>query len=459
MATNTDFFDYLADHLLILIISSLPFKDAARTTTLSKRWHDLWRSTKIVEFKESFFTRQSHASDEDNETSRLRFIDFMSHWIQNFRGVELDNFHISFLNPENFLEHIALAIRFATSHQVRKLEIDFSDPCWDSEDVHHLQTHVSSFDLPIFVYQLGFLESLKLSFCNVQALEFTNLRALKHLSLAYIDLSSSSLKSLISHLPSLENLSLKRCQKKEAIDIYSMSLQTLVIDKCTNFYDNWIAITAPNLHFFKYCGTALTFHFERMSSLQEADFDFALENEYAEMGDCLYFLLHDLDRVKFLTVCSYFLQIIFSGIEPMGLRYPLVVQHLTLKTALHANEFHGIAYMLNICHLLEILSIDLIPAMIFSDYEPPFPLTPYRFWIEEIDYQCLTTTLKRIEIKGFRGRPNEFQLLRYLLKHGVLLETLKIDVSREGDMETYVQNAQNLLNFEKASSCLEISIS
>jgi hypothetical protein len=84
MAKNLDMFTTLTDKMLFIIISFLPFKEAARTCVLAKRWYHAWRATKNIEFDERFFVRVGE-SDENQETQRRFFIHFALQWMENYQ--------------------------------------------------------------------------------------------------------------------------------------------------------------------------------------------------------------------------------------------------------------------------------------------------------------------------------------------------------------------------------------
>ncbi|AES99383.1 putative F-box domain-containing protein [Medicago truncatula] len=62
MGVNIDRFNLLHDSFLSIFVSSLPFKDAARTSILSKDWKKVCKLTRNIEFNELFFIKfdQTH---------------------------------------------------------------------------------------------------------------------------------------------------------------------------------------------------------------------------------------------------------------------------------------------------------------------------------------------------------------------------------------------------------------
>ncbi|XVF77562.1 hypothetical protein PTKIN_Ptkin14bG0054900 [Pterospermum kingtungense] len=79
---NRDRFMDLPQCLLGIIISFLPFKDAARTSVLSKLWLNVLRTTTNIEFEESFFV-DPEESDATRANKRRAFVDFAREWVGN----------------------------------------------------------------------------------------------------------------------------------------------------------------------------------------------------------------------------------------------------------------------------------------------------------------------------------------------------------------------------------------
>ncbi|KAJ6894533.1 F-box/LRR-repeat protein [Populus alba x Populus x berolinensis] len=352
---------------------------------------------------------------------------------------------------------------FASSRHVRELGLDFSDPTWRE---HALENHQAAFELPSPVYEHGrALKSLKLFSCSFDASNFSNFCALKTLSLGWIKINMGSIMAILESCPLLESLSLKRCWDIVSFEISKpgLRLKSLVIDEC-DIAEDFVLVEGPRLQFFKFSGNVGEFLLVDQSDLVKAELDFETETAFDEIGLFLCELLEDLLAAQVLTVCSVFLQIVPSGNEPLGLEAPIDVRYLILKTALHINEFCGIRFMLRSCPRLEILTIDIGPANIFLEYGAPYPFNPHEFWSENLLVEeCVTTTLKAVNVKGFKGMMNELQVLKYLLHFGHAMEELNLCVSNEAGSngetrEFYMERAQQVLQFNMASRNLSIAI-
>ncbi|KAF9666951.1 hypothetical protein SADUNF_Sadunf16G0282000 [Salix dunnii] len=462
MDRNTDMFSNLPSSLLIIIASFLPFKEAARTCILSKQWLDIWREVANIDFDESNFVKLDE-SEENQKVQREVFINFARQFIENNSQQVIETLGLICSRPGNFPVDMQNIVMFATSRNVRGLRLDFSDPAWREDEI---MNHEAVFELPSNVYELGqALETLKLFSCRFDASKFTNFSAIKSLSLGWININIGSIVAILESCPLLETLRLKKCWNLEHIEVSKpgLRLQNLVLDKC-DFRDEWLFIEGPKFQFFKYSGKVGQFHLENQREMVEAQLDFGMQSEFEEVGVFLYDLLLELFAARILTVCSVFLQIIPSGDEPLGLQAPLNVRNLILKTALHSNEYWGIKFMLRSCPRLEMLTIDIGPARIFPDYEPPYPFDPEKFWSRNFQVELsVTTTLRVVNVKGFKGTRNELYVLRYLLNFGRAMEELNLYVSNEGgdngeNREFYMGRAQQVLGFYKASRNVSMSV-
>lgn len=82
-SNNLDLFSTLTSSLLVLIVSYLPFKEAVRTSILSKRWRNIWRETKSIEFHEKFFV-DLEETEEKQRIQRSSLFDFARNFVASY---------------------------------------------------------------------------------------------------------------------------------------------------------------------------------------------------------------------------------------------------------------------------------------------------------------------------------------------------------------------------------------
>ncbi|PQQ08264.1 hypothetical protein Pyn_18580 [Prunus yedoensis var. nudiflora] len=428
-----DRFSVLPESHLFAIVSFLPFKEAARTSVLSKRWRHVWHSSKNIEFDERCFANV----DADREVQRQVFIDFVRQWVQNYQEPTVDRLSLKFSLPQNNPRVVENCIAFALARHVKHLALDFSDPTWDVHDLDDI-AHPTPFDLPLSVYNHP-LESLTLSSCNFNVSEFKNFGVLKEISLCWVEMKESTTKALLAKWWCLESLSLRHCWDMDnffCVRVGELKLKTLVVYKC-RFICSYFEFEAPNLRCLRYSGTLPKFCLLENGGLDEVDLDFGHETHGNEsVSDLLGQLIDEVNPMRALTVCTYMLQVLPMGEEGIG--SPLGITQLTLKTTMHDYEQHGIQYFLKNCPQLETLKIEIgsharTRIINYTEYEAPCAeVKPEHMWNQNtIIFSCVTQTLREVEMKGFRASANEIGLMSYLLCYGRVMEKLTITVSSQ----------------------------
>ncbi|XP_057426438.1 putative F-box/LRR-repeat protein At1g56400 [Lotus japonicus] len=465
MAKNLDMFSSLPESLHISIISLLPYKEAARTSILSKQWFETWRKTKMidVEFDELFFDKPDEfdESDESKKAHRRGFLNFITRGISHNRNQFVDTFSLKVSHPESCPEIIEHCFAFATQRGVKDLRLDFSDPNWKENT---MDEHIALMQLPQHVYDLGsLLESLKLYSCGFSMPHMLQFRSLKEISLGWIKISETTLQTLLYSCKTLQNLSLKKCGELESFNMGDemIGLKRLVIDKCQFEYTD-IFFDAPNLEFFKYSGgvwnSDINIKREVMEEV-EIDFPYEFEPNFNEYADELYTILSDFYPVRVLTVCSVLLQAIPFGEDKI--RHGLNVRHLILKTQMHPNELYGFTFLLESCPWLEKLTLEIGPRVIYNDYEPPHNIDLQKFWERPMlkTPECLAKTLEVVEIKGCTGSLDEFKACFYLIELGSSLKEMNIYMRKDENEEIRRGIMANFVpGFPWASKDLDILI-
>ncbi|XP_057428284.1 putative F-box protein At3g29830 [Lotus japonicus] len=466
MAPSRDRFSPLPHSLLSTIVSLIPFKEAVRTSILSKSWIDIFRSTSNIVFDEVFFVKDGQ-NYRIRQAQRKRFLEFMTLWIANHTGTVIDKFFLRLSIPEKAKRIVRKCIVFATKHGVKELELDFCDPTLDCYFTTNING-VALFELPTHVYDHTCLESLKLFSCSFVAAEFLNFNAFKEISLGWMEVKLTAIKTLLSNCEALECLSLKRCWNSDDFDLgeENLRLRKLVVDRCM-FRTNslYFIVNAPNLRHFYYCGMNNDSLVMDVCSLvmEEEVLEFCVEFEGHALF--LYKLVEDISGVSVLTVCSYFLQVIPTGGCFLRMPRSLNVRSLIIETSLDQNEFLGITFLLNRCLELEHLTIKLVHPKKYLDYELPVNFDLERFWTSHAKaYSCMVYTLSEVEIKGFTGSMNEICVLTYFITTGrvlrnMIINILKDDVADQDErLDSYYYDMTKILMIQRASRNLEISI-
>ncbi|GAU17013.1 hypothetical protein TSUD_37710 [Trifolium subterraneum] len=414
-----------------------------------------------LDFNENLFVDST--SDEIKQEQRKDFINFIKNGIDHFTNSDINKFSLTVSNPQLCRDIVERCVAFAMQRGVRDLNLDFSDPKWDEENS---ADHDALFQLPSIAYELGSsLESLKLYSCGFGTQDFVNFSALKDVSLGRIELSTETLQTLLSTCRTIESLSLEKCWNLMNFILGDdpVGLTRLVINKCDLEY---FILNAPNLKYFKYSGAVFTSDiYVRPNVIEEVCIDFALESEFYERGNELCKILDDLASAKILTVCSYLLQVVPSGDQPVRTEIELNVRHLILKTQMHPHEFCGFEFLLNSCPMLEKLTLDIDQRAIFSDedYETPDDgVDLKKFWqMRRVIPQCLRRSLKVIEVIGSITTEEELMTLCFLMSAGKVLEQININLRNENDPgvnEFRRGRASLLANVKKVSEKLQLSI-
>ncbi|XP_061351943.1 F-box protein At3g62230-like [Gastrolobium bilobum] len=464
MEKNIDRFTLLPESLLLIIISFLPFKEAIRTSVLSKRWIHLWEKTTNIEFNELFFVKLNQPRRE-REIQRRDFLKFMTFWLDNCKEPVVEKFSLRLSKPENAHGIIERCFALATQHGLKELGLDFSDPNWEEEVF--VNEHNASVELPKYVYEQKALEYLKLFSCGFLEADLLNLHALKEVSFGWVEVKLTLINSLLSNCKMIESLSLKRCWNSSEFKIEGddLRLRRLVVDNCY-FQNVLFKINAPNLIVFKYYGIMSLFEIKSPLVMEEVDLDFDLEFEtVAWHVPYLCNLLKDVYPVRVLTVCSYILQVIHTG-RALRTERDMNARHLILKTNLYNDELHGISFLLYSCPMLESLTFELGLGRDLDGDECQLDVDYQRIWMANVTvYECLISTLKVVEVKNFEGTVNGLLVLYYIIRCGRVLKKVNINV-RKGEVERddgrsvafYRDIEEFVMTLPRASSDLEISV-
>ncbi|RYQ87585.1 hypothetical protein Ahy_B09g095109 isoform H [Arachis hypogaea] len=243
------------------ILSRLPYEDAARTSVLSKAWHETWSSFPILVFDGSqgghmlWMDRKDPLTIQENRRKANSFLKSVDRRLVRFHhhGFAIKEFNLSmmFFHPR-FMPHLVdlwmKIVGESSSIQVLKLELELADCYFGCEfDSHAVDNY---YYLPPDILKAKSLTELVLS-GKIRAdklivnhrIRFPMLRIL---SLVYVYLGhEQALEDLISGCPMIEDLVLEHCVGLENVKVHD--LPKLKSAKFSGFRE--IHVDVPSLEY------------------------------------------------------------------------------------------------------------------------------------------------------------------------------------------------------------------
>ncbi|EOA28525.1 hypothetical protein CARUB_v10024741mg [Capsella rubella] len=455
-----DVISMLPDFLLILIISCLPFKEALRTSVLSRRWRELYREVRNISFNEVQILR-TYDNIEDQQTKRARFVQYMINWVSNYAGGVIESFELSFSRPVGFEAEMQVLIEFAAIRKVKNLLLDFSERRWANREAVERGEAENMIQMPESFYRVTTLVTLKLLACRFDPSKLAEAGSIERLYFGWMQVML--IMPLLSKTPLLESLHIKNCWQVglEAITGYNNRLSRLVFKNC-GFAVQSSTLELPNVEVFKYSGKVHRFGFKNVNErLDEVSLDFRQERSYHDgLGTQLCDLLSSLSSAKTLMVCPFLLQVIQVRNQLKRVKVDMEARQMVLMANLEPQEFIGISYMINSCPFLETLTFQLLVSRPVQMAAPE--VDPDTYWMLTITQHYFTRyeTLKNVEIWNFGAGTHELQVLKYLI--GLCRELERVDLymplgHSESQMES-IRAAAELVGetFDRASDRLTV---
>ncbi|CAN1176647.1 Putative F-box/LRR-repeat protein At5g38386 [Linum perenne] len=366
-----DYSSRLPDELIFRVLSNLTFKEVVRTSVISKRWINLWKSTNLVLDFDAVKELKAISPISDIKVIKRAMVEkrqWFKDWVSgvvsqleqhsNNKGSssKVTKFRVvcSLTNSCNSKGDIDRWLEFALSNRLESLHLDFRGFTGD-EIVEHM------------VANCPLLEELVLK-------HTTSLNKLRVVGSPH------------SPLP-LRHLEIKRCFRLEFVEIaYTPSLVRLIYDTCL----------------------VADFRLNECSSLVDLTLECSPEDAIA--------------KFKSLSSCASQLRFLLLKISSW-MSLPLLdlveytcLERLTIQTrGVGSDSILGVISLINQCprlHTLQVFfhSFDL-------NYRRP-----------EIDMVKTTReSIKVVEIVGFSGYTREVNFVNYVMDYFVGLERIVID--------------------------------
>lgn len=304
----------LPDEILHHIIALLPAQEAASTCFLSKRWRYLWKSFHTLDFDGSL---------DADKVKKLVSQMLMGHHpaidLQRFRlHLDLDT---TWYKENDFPLQLDEWIHRVVMFNVQELDLLL----WGVRILYRV---------PGCVFGLKSMTKLRLTNCGFEDVNVISLVSLRTLCLRKVNITSDTMKELVSCCSVLEYLYLDLCDKLESLEGRNLSLKTIKIMKCYNVKK--FKMDIPNIESFKFHnGTSPCIYQWNFSMLKTISLVAEIDNVMFRDLTSKCVLLENLslirctgltqikvfsDRLKRLKICNCH-DLKMVELDAMGLKY------------------------------------------------------------------------------------------------------------------------------------------
>ncbi|CAN1189620.1 Putative F-box/LRR-repeat protein At5g02700 [Linum perenne] len=448
-----DHISALKHELLVKILSLLTFKEAARTSVLSKRWVDLWKWFPNLEFDYG-------SVDNERLVERNTYIQLVSKVLAQHKGPKVNNFRVclQLTSTSNSGGDIERWVAFAISKGVERLDLEFNPNSQVSGSDDDYDEHIEYYEILDFkcFYHTRVLQGL------------SDVQFFRALRLRYVHLTNVMVHHLVSSCHLLEKLVLDRCNglvkvKVTALAAWSplLPLKHLEILRCP--YVKEVEIHAPNLVSFCYDGWTVDLRMENVSSLKEIDLRIKDRSNYKEVGieyvSPYILLIQHQSKFKQLQTLTFEIDLekawYFMSVD----EFPFLEQ-LTVYVKEYdrlSDEYYRLYALINASPSLHRLSLK-VKYFLDDTLDPSYDDRSFRVPCN-CPWEELRPSIKVFEILGFDPY-NIDMFLDYVLNHFIMLEKLIINNRRwqcsplpnEEPSDAEATNGKRVLKLESIDS-------
>ncbi|PIA25250.1 hypothetical protein AQUCO_12100007v1 [Aquilegia coerulea] len=411
MEKSCDRISELPDGILDSILSLLPLNYAIRTSILSKRWTNLWKTSF------SYATDLDFGKDFANAQTREQFVSTVNRYLQLHNSNEIDELKLYFHPGEDYKSDLTKWIEFAIRKEVKNLNLIFCQGIEYYTSAEH-EDKKEEYKLPDVFFGCNTLISLRAShFEFIPTAEFRGFRSLVTLQLNEVNITDDVLEKILSTCPVLSNLYLRFCFSLRSIKISGPDLQLKTLSLIvTNAYE--VEIFAPKLRSVHFYGDILYgYTFRNVAALEDV-FISADGYEFTEPEHDFIQILSGVSHIKILTMCIGAPMILIGG--QLGEEYLGLIFGFFKHT---------------VCPCLMRLFIDLS-----GPYVPI--IQPYTKEAE-VPFNCTFYNLRIVKINHFRGSDSEIKLVKFFLDTAFLLETLILVAAPDSFTDTVRNNIED----------------
>ncbi|KGN59842.1 uncharacterized protein LOC101214024 isoform X2 [Cucumis sativus] len=221
-------------HILSFLRSA---KEAARTSILSKKWRDAWKSFSVLTFNERSYLKAEVGLNSDKQ--RQKFIDSIDNSLQSHLTQNLGIYKLVLRITPELVSHLKRWVDMAGENGLGELDI-------------HVETTRKRCKVPLCMHSIKTLSGLRLQglyWSSFEALEFNNLQKL-YLRRLHVD--PQLIQKLVSTCPLLTDLRIIECRGLTNLKISgSQKLERVDLYQC--HFLRRVELQVPSLKTFWYC--------------------------------------------------------------------------------------------------------------------------------------------------------------------------------------------------------------
>lgn len=415
----------LPKDLQIKIVSMLPIQDTVRTSLLSRKWRDSYRSVSNLIFIYHQFPEVEGKSD--------CFVKFVDQMLSSHDMLNIETFVLEFW--QNNVPFKDEWVAFAVNHKVQHLCLSVK-----MEDSQRL---------PCSLFSLKSLTILELCVFNyvLRLPKSICLPNLKKLLLMYVKFMDDELtENLFSSCSSLETLYLTRCglSHLKVLSVSALKLKCFVLERCMGISQCVMKLETPNLQQFSYDDDiAKDYDFGDTPSIHEAlvcfQNPFPTERSSDDLSFCAVKLLKGVCRATYLLLNEYFIEVLFSKAN-----YLLMCMSSTSFGNVECAQLHIWPTKEHIQKMLALLcKFSNISDLCIVNIGPGLPfLSSFEGVPEDLDVDGILNHLKVVFLEGIEGYDAELDLVKFLSENTQALSDMKITVRCEHAQQKIVETLQ-----------------
>nr|TKR91783.1 hypothetical protein D5086_0000220210 [Populus alba] len=440
----------LPDALLSRIISHLGISESIRTSILSRRWKNIWKSSSCLHFDTNFLTKSRIDIYERGASfrnyDRKRLYDEISRATGLVeRVIDSHETKLVFCSISHIEDNLksGLVERLIKNLKEKKLIEELSLVCEKLFVSDRFQCN-----LPPGIFFCRTLHVLELKGYRLKdASPFESCRNLVTLRLDSVNLDDKTLSRVILNCMFLEDLCLCSCTGLKKIEIHDKKLKSL---KLNDLDLEGVDIEAEGLSILVLNSVSCSVNM-KINTPTLVEFGFCSDGTgRLQKSTQIYSRIIDiLERC-----CGLLQQKPNNGFvncsNPFGQLHTLSIS-LALDSQM---EQHILDHIFRLCTHLQKLCISIPPNNTGpSDWELPYPT--FMFWEKRELHDSITHSLKLVKIKGFCGKEEEIVFAKHLIRKAPMLRRFVVECG-ENCSETGARETLGLSLEPRASVNLSI---